>query len=163
MPGRPLVSRDRASHHYRRTRDRAEVGVEFGEDLGHEDRVVGDIAGAIIRDRKGGGIAPDIHGADDRPRGSIDDGHGTVRMVSHIEQGAVRRQRAAPRLCAHLDVLHDPALGQVNHRDGAAHTIGDECFLVIGTHRDAARFFANADFGNLGADIVALHIFDSDD
>ena len=37
-----------------------EVGVEFGEDLGDEDRFVRVIAVTVIRDRKRGGIAPNI-------------------------------------------------------------------------------------------------------
>ena len=97
------------------------------------------------------------------PRGGVDDGHGARGMVSHIEQRAVRRQGAAPRLGEPLDRRHDPALHEVNDRDGAADAIGDIRFLVVRVDSYAARLFANADFGNLGGDIVALHIFDSDD
>src|SRR6185295_16374256 len=38
-----------------------EIRIEFGEDLGDENRVVGDVAGASICDRDGGGSAADLH------------------------------------------------------------------------------------------------------
>src|SRR5262245_43729345 len=56
------------------------VGDEFGEELRHEDCVVGDSASAPICDRNGSGIAcataritwiVELHAADDRPRGSV--------------------------------------------------------------------------------------------
>ena len=34
------------------------VGVEFGEDLGDEDRVVGAVTSPLIRDRNSGGFRP---------------------------------------------------------------------------------------------------------
>ena len=37
-----------------------EIGVEFGEDLGDKDYIIGNIAGALVRDREGGWIAPNM-------------------------------------------------------------------------------------------------------
>ena len=77
-----------------------EVGVELGEDLGDEDRFVRVVAVTVIRDRKGGGIAPNIHGPDgDRVEriASEEDGNGALRMVRHIEQTLPFGVSAQPR------------------------------------------------------------------
>ena len=66
-----------------------EVGVEFGEGVGDEDRVVGDVAGALIRDRDGGRSAANLYGpVEDRVEriAGDDDRHGAFGMVSHIEE-----------------------------------------------------------------------------
>ena len=56
----PCFPRSRASP-YRR-KGSSKLGVEFGEDLGDEDRFVRVVAVTVIRDRKGGGIAANVHG-----------------------------------------------------------------------------------------------------
>ena len=119
----------------------------------------------VIRDRKGGGIASNWHGPDgDRVEriASEEDGNGALGMVRHIEQIAVRRQRAAPRLGARGDVAHDPAPHEVNDRDGGADAVGDIRHLVVRVDCHAARLFANADLGKLDGDIVALRVFHSE-
>ena len=90
-----------------------EVGVEFGEDLGDENRFVRIDLVTVIRDRKGGGIASNIHFPGERPGGCVDDGDSAFRVVGHIEQSSVRRQRTAPWLGTNRDRRHDlaPALG----------------------------------------------------
>ena len=90
-----------------------EVGVEFGEDLGDEDRVVGALPVPLSVIAMAVGLRPTCT-APSRIGFSgllvIEDGYGALGMVRHIEQGAVRCQGAAPRLGAHPDLLHFPAL-----------------------------------------------------
>ena len=102
----PCFPRSRASPCRRDGVD--EVGVALGEDLGDEDRVVGDVAGAPIRDRNSGGIASNLHGpVEDRVERIAarddEDGYGALGMVRHIEQGAVRvkqpRGSVPTRIC----------------------------------------------------------------
>src|SRR5262249_13946578 len=113
-----------------------EVGVEFGEDLGDEDR--GDVPRALIRDGNGGGISSNLHSSvEDRVQWVAarddEDGYGALGMVRHIEQGAVRCQGAAPRLGAHRDLLHFPALHEVNDRDSAAEQFAHRMHKTIET------------------------------
>ena len=118
---------------------------------------------AVIGDGNGGGIASDIDFPYDRPQGRVDDGHGAFRVVGDIEQRAIRRQRAAPRLGAYLDRPHDPLLPEIDDRNGAADAVGDIREAVVRAHGHAARLLADADFGNLVADIAPLAVFHSDD
>src|SRR5437660_5834638 len=82
-----------------------EIRVEFGEGIGNEDRVVGDVAGALICYRDGPGPAADLYLAPTEDRAErtagVDDRHGAFGMIGHIEQGAVRRKGATPRLGAY--------------------------------------------------------------
>ena len=50
-----------------------------------------------------------------------------------------------------------------NDRNGAADAVGDIRHLIVGVDRHAARFFANADLGQLIADVVALIVFHLND
>jgi hypothetical protein len=136
-----------------------EVGVEFGEDLRDEDRVVGDVTRPLIRDRNSGGITSHDHGPPDGPPGSVDDGHRALCMVRHIEQGAVRGQGAAPRLGAHLDLLDFPALHEVNDRDRAGDSIGDIGYPVGRVDRHTARLLADPNLVQLCVDVIAVVVF----
>ncbi len=82
-------------------------GLSSAKICGDEDGFVRVVVVAVIRDRNGGGIASNLHGpVEDRVEriARDEDGYGALRMVRHIEQGAVRRQGAAPRLGAHRDL-----------------------------------------------------------
>ena len=140
-----------------------EVRVQFSEDLSDKDGFVRIGLVTVIRDRNGGGIASDIDFPDEPPRGRVDDGHSAFRVVGDIEQRSIRRQRAAPWLSAHLDRPHDPSLPKMDDRNGAADAIGDIREAVVRADSHAARLFANADFGNLPGDIVALVVLHPDD
>src|SRR5262249_5090730 len=142
------------------------IGVKLGEDLGDKHRVVGDVAGALVRDRNRGRIAADLHGAVENGVQRIardDNGYRALRVVSDIEQRAVRRQGAASRLGAHLDCRSYSALHKVNDRDGPADAVGDVCSAIRWMHSDTARLFANANFGQLCGDIIAIRIFHLND
>ena len=143
-----------------------EVGIEFGEDLGDKDRVVGDVAGAPIRDRNGGGSTAHLHGpVEDRVKriAGDEDRYGARGMVSHIEQRAVRRQGAASRLGESLDRRRYPAPHEINDRDGTADTVGHVRHPVGRMDSYAAGLLANADFDQLCGDIIAIRIFHSND
>ena len=86
----------------------------------------------------------------------IEDGYGARRMVRHIEQRAVRRQGAAPRLGAHTDSVHFPGLHEVNDRDGAADAVGDIRHLVGGVDGYAAGLLTDRDLGQLNGDVIAV-------
>src|SRR5262249_47348202 len=143
-----------------------EVGVEFGEDVGDKDRVVGDVPGALIRDRNGGGSTTHLYGPIEdwvERISSDDDGYGARGMVSHIEQRAVRSQGAASRFGEPRDRRRYPASHEINDRDGAADAIGDVCRPIGGMDSYAARLFANADFDNLPGDVIAIVVFHLND
>ena len=84
-------------------------------------------------------------------------------MIGDIEQGTIRCQSAASRLCAHVDRFHDPVLHKADNRDTRADSVCDKREAVVGAHRDTARLFANGDFGKLVFNVVAVRIFDPND
>ena len=84
-------------------------------------------------------------------------------MVCHIEPGAVRGQGAAPWLGAHRDLLHFPALHEVNDRDGARDAVGDIRRLVGRVDRHAARLLADRDLVQLDGNVMAVLVFHLND
>ena len=130
-----------------------EVGVEFGEDLGDEDGFVRVVAVTVIGDRNGGGIPFNLHSpVEDRVEriARDDDRYRSLRMVRHIEQIAVRRQRAAPRLGAHRDRLpHYTQFGQADDRDVGGEAVGDIRHLVVRVDGHAAGLEADCDLVQL--------------
>ena len=59
------------------------------------------------------------------------------RVVGHVEQRSIWRQRAAPWFGADIDCLNDAAPLEIHYRDGAADAIGDIRKAVVWTDRYA--------------------------